>query len=143
MQERAVVPRGFITGGSSTVIHLEVEIIQVIAHRVIRIDQYQMPFMFRVQMVLVDLGLFRSIRIHIVGPQVRKIMKTLLVIQQGSGAFGCFVCEEFGHKAKHFPRRVSATVQPGSHATRSTTTTIACGTSQSSRGGTKGGAHGA
>ncbi|KAH0706304.1 hypothetical protein KY285_010807 [Solanum tuberosum] len=112
MQERVVVPRGFITGGggSSTAIHLEVEIIQVIAHRVIQVDQCNIPFMFRVQMVLVDLGLFRTIRIRIVGPQVRKIMKILLVTQQDSGAIGCFVCEEFGHKAKDFPRHVSSTI---------------------------------
>ncbi|KAG5571115.1 hypothetical protein H5410_060881 [Solanum commersonii] len=103
----------------------KVEIIQVIAHRVIL--GRPIPDAIHVQMVLVDLGLFRSIRIHIMGPQ-------------GFGAFGCFVCEEFGHKAKHFPRRISFTVQPGSHATRSTPTTIVCGTSQSARGGTKGGA---
>lgn len=59
------------------VLHLEVEIIQARAHRVIGVDHCR-P-LFRVQMVLVDPALVRPIGIHIVDLKVNEGVQTLLV----------------------------------------------------------------
>lgn len=76
--DRVVELRDFIVRVSSWVIHLEVEIIQVRALKVIRVDKY-MP-RFRVQMVLVDPGLVILVRVCIMDLQVRESVHILLVI---------------------------------------------------------------
>ena len=57
---------------------------------------------------------------------------------QSSGPRGCYVCDEFGHKAKDCPRRALASFQPGTQTARSTPGPAARGASQSARGGTRG-----
>ncbi|WMV46730.1 hypothetical protein MTR67_040115 [Solanum verrucosum] len=79
--ERIFVRRSFMSRVSSTVIHPKVKIIQVRDYRVIRVDQCMPPF--RVQMVLVDPSLVRPVRVHIVDPQVREGVQTLLVMLSG------------------------------------------------------------
>ncbi|KAH0724517.1 hypothetical protein KY284_000382 [Solanum tuberosum] len=60
MLVRATLSRYFVTRVSSVVIHPEVEIIQVRAHRVIRVDQCRPSF--KDQMVLVDPVLVKPVR---------------------------------------------------------------------------------
>ncbi|KAH0650474.1 hypothetical protein KY284_030386 [Solanum tuberosum] len=71
------VPRGFVSRVSSVVLHLEVEIIQARAHRIIRVDQCRPLFI--VQMVLMDLALVRPVGVHIVDLKVKEGVQTLVV----------------------------------------------------------------